>query len=246
MPAPTELRLSPVKSVNYTETSSCGARRLQWGISVIHLVNSGVVTSPQETALVDRMSPANRVFHFQLIFSTLCFSWLAMQAVHEFGHVVHAWASAGRVERVVLHPLEISRTDVAPNPHPQFVAWGGPLWGSLIPLGVHLVLLRCQWPRAWLTASFAGFCLVANGAYLLGGSLFPVGDAQTLLDNGAPRLTLVSLGIAGLASGLYLWNGLGRHFGLGKPVAPPDRSAAWGISACAVVLLIAELLCVII
>jgi hypothetical protein len=192
------------------------------------------------------MSPVNRFLHFQLIFSMLCFSWLAMQAVHEFGHVVHAWTSGGRVERVVLHPLEISRTDVAPDPHPQFVAWGGPVWGSLIPLGIHLVLWRCQWSRAWLSAFFAGFCFIANGGYLLGGSLFPVGDAQTLLDNGAPRWTLAIFGIAGLASGLYLWNGLGKHFGIGKPVAPPDKCAAWGMSACAVVLMIAELLLVII
>jgi Peptidase M50B-like len=176
----------------------------------------------------------------------MAFSWLAMQAVHELGHVVHAWTSGGRVERVVLHPLEISRTDVTPNAHPQFVAWGGPVWGSLIPLGIHVVLLRCQWSRAWLSAFFAGFCLVANGAYLLGGSLYPVGDAQTLLDNGTPRWTLAIFGIAGLASGLALWHGLGKHFGFGQPVAPADKGAVWGMSACAVILLIAELLWVII
>jgi len=183
-----------------------------------------------------------RTFQFHVIVSTIAFSWLAMQVVHEMGHVVHAWTSGGGVERVVLYPLEISRTDVAPNPHPQFVAWGGPVWGSLTPLVIYVVLLRCQWSRAWLSAFFAGFCLVANGAYLLGGSLFPVGDAQTLLDNGAPGWTLAVLGITGLASGLALWNGLGKHFGLGKPVAPPDKAAAWGMSACAAVLLIAELL----
>jgi hypothetical protein len=54
-------------------------------------------------------------------------SWLAMQAVHEFGHMLHAWLSGGRVVQVVLHPLAISRTDVEPNPSPQFVVWGGPL-----------------------------------------------------------------------------------------------------------------------
>src|SRR5215471_11271445 len=119
------------------------------------------------------MSPANRILQLQLLASTVVFSWLAMQAVHEFGHVVHAWTSGGRVERIVLHPLEISRTDVAPNPHPQFVAWGGPVWGSLIPLGIHGLLQWRGWTRAWLSAFFAGFCLTANGAYLLGGSLFP-------------------------------------------------------------------------
>jgi hypothetical protein len=187
------------------------------------------------------MSPANRRIQFQLIASTMAFSWLAMQAVHEFGHVVHAWTSGGHVDRVVLHPLEISRTDVSPNPHPQFVAWGGPVWGSLIPLAIHGLLQWRGWTRAWLSAYFAGFCLIANGTYLLGGSLFPVGDAQTLLESGAPRWTLVFFGIAGLVSGLALWNSLGKHFGLGTSASNPDKFAAWGMTACAVVLMIAEL-----
>jgi len=187
------------------------------------------------------MSPANRILQLQLLASTVVFSWLAMQAVHEFGHVVHAWTSGGRVERIVLHPLEISRTDVAPNPHPQFVAWGGPVWGSLVPLIVHGLLWQRGWKCAWLSAFFAGFCLIANGGYLLGGSLFPVGDAQTLLDSGAPRWTLIVFGIGGVASGLALWNGLGKHFGLGKSAPQVDRSAAWRMTACAVALVIAEL-----
>jgi len=61
-------------------------------------------------------------FH-QLLFiaSLLALSWFAMMAVHEFGHVVSAFASGGAVERVVLHPLTISRTDVSPNPNPSIV-----------------------------------------------------------------------------------------------------------------------------
>ena len=188
------------------------------------------------------MSPANRRIQFQLIAATIVFSWLAMQAVHEFGHVAHAWLSGGLVERVVLHPLEISRTDVSPNPHPQFVAWGGPVWGSLIPLGTVAVLQWHGWARAWLSAFLAGFCLIANGAYLLGGSLFPVGDAQTLLESGAPRWALIVCGIAGLVSGLALWNGLGKHFGLGKSASDVDKSAAWGMTVCALVVLIIEML----
>jgi hypothetical protein len=188
------------------------------------------------------MSPANRRFQIQLIAATVVFSWLAMQVVHECGHVIHAWTSGGHVARVVLYPFEISRTEVTPNLRPQFVAWGGPLWGSLIPLGIHGLLPWRDWMRAWLSAFFAGFCLIANGGYLLGGSVFPVGDAQTLLENGAPRWTLVVFGIAGLASGLSLWNGLGKHFGLGKPASDIDKSAAWGMTAWAVALLIVELL----
>jgi hypothetical protein len=45
-------------------------------------------------------------------------SWYGMMAIHELGHVMGAWLTGGRVERVVLHPLAISRTDLAHNPRP--------------------------------------------------------------------------------------------------------------------------------
>lgn len=56
-----------------------------------------------------------------LIASTLLGSWLGMQAIHEVGHVLGATLSGARVVQVVLHPLTISRTDLAENPHPLFV-----------------------------------------------------------------------------------------------------------------------------
>ena len=61
-------------------------------------------------------------------------SWIGMQAVHELGHVLAASATGGTVQRVVLHPLTISRTDVSPNPSPLAVAWAGPLVGVILPL----------------------------------------------------------------------------------------------------------------
>ena len=43
-----------------------------------------------------------RRFHQLLsIASILAVSWLAMMAVHEFGHVVGAYLTGGHVERVV-------------------------------------------------------------------------------------------------------------------------------------------------
>ena len=60
----------------------------------------------------------NRFFQVLLIASTIGFSWLAMMAVHEFGHVLHLWVTGGTVDNVILHPLEISRTDPGKNPWP--------------------------------------------------------------------------------------------------------------------------------
>lgn len=135
-------------------------------------------------------------------------SWFLMQAVHELGHVLAAWATGGSVQRVVLSPLEISRTDVLPNPHPLAVAWAGPLVGVALPLAT-LPLFRRQ-ARARLVATFfAGFCLIANGAYIGLGSIAGVGDAGDILRHGSPRWLLVAFGVAAFAAGLGLWHSLG-------------------------------------
>jgi Peptidase M50B-like len=185
----------------------------------------------------------NRQLRTLLIVATLGMSWLSMQGVHEFGHMLHAWTSGGRVTRVVLAPLEISRTDVSPNPHPMLVAWGGPVWGCVIPVGLWVAVRAARWPRAWWLRFFAGFCLVANGAYLLAGAFFPVGDAESLIRAGTPTMALVAFGAATIIPGFALWNGLGTHFGFaGKssPAVPIDRRAAYGATAAFAAILVAE------
>lgn len=151
-----------------------------------------------------------------LITSTLIASWLAMMCIHEFGHVLHAWLTSGHVQRVVLHPLRFSRTDVSPNPCPLLVAIGGCLWGSLVPLLLWLTLRRIARVRgvAFLLRFFAGFCLLANGAYLASVLLTPVGDAGDLVQLGTPRWVLGVSGLAMSAIGLAMGNGLGPDFGL--------------------------------
>src|SRR3954453_20257592 len=98
-----------------------------------------------------------------------------MQAVHELGHVLCAWAGGERVDRVILHPLTISRTDASHDRHPLLVVWGGPLLGSALPLIV-LPFARTSPPApASLLRFFAGFCLLANGLYLGIGSFEGIG-----------------------------------------------------------------------
>lgn len=69
-----------------------------------------------------------------LVVSTLALCWLGMQVVHEVGHILAAWDGGERVERVVLQPLTISRTDASHDRHPLLVVWGGPLVGVILPL----------------------------------------------------------------------------------------------------------------
>ena len=151
-----------------------------------------------------------------LILATLALSWLAMQAVHELGHVAGAVLSGGQIERVVLHPLEVSRTDLSENPRPLLVAWLGPLAGVAVPT---IAAAVARWRRlrwAFLLQFFAGFCLVANGAYLGVGSLWAVGDAGDLLRYGSPIWLLWLFGLLAVAAGLWAWHGLGPAFGLGQ------------------------------
>ncbi len=182
-----------------------------------------------------------------LIGSFLPLCWLAMMAVHEFGHVSWAITSGGTVERVVLHPLTISRTDVSPNPSPLFVAWGGAVVGVVLPLGLLLALKLGSFKWTYLIQFFAGFCLIANGAYIGVGSFGKIGDAgdmlclhnscseNNMLRHGSPMWCLWLFGVITLPLGLYLWNGLGPHFGLGAAGGKVDHRAAY--ATCGLLLL---------
>jgi len=138
-----------------------------------------------------------------------------MQAIHEFGHVLTAWATGGSVVRVVLHPVAISRTDVSPNPRPLAVAWGGPLLGVLGPLLLVIVsrfIAVKRFDGRLYVDFFAGFCLIANGAYIGLGSFGRIGDAGDLLRHGSPQWLLVAFGVSAIAAGLLIWHlALERH-----------------------------------
>jgi hypothetical protein len=149
-----------------------------------------------------------------LCLTTLLLSWYLMQVVHELGHAAGAWLTGGRVTKIVLHPLEISRTDVRPNPQPAIVVWAGPLVGVALPVLIWLV--------SWMTARklnplvikvaqfFAGFCLIANGAYIAFGSFARIGDCGEMLRHGSPPWLLWLFGAVTIPAGLWFWHQLGR------------------------------------
>jgi hypothetical protein len=132
-------------------------------------------------------------------------AWLAMLALHEIGHALHALVSGGKIDRIAFPLFGFSRTDLSLDPHPQFVAWGGPVWGCLLPFVILSIAHATR--RAIGTArAFAGFCLIANGAYIGLGPAMTAGDPHDLLRHGAPTWTLIAFGIVAFTAGLYLWH----------------------------------------
>src|SRR5262245_3665802 len=132
-----------------------------------------------------------------LIITFIAFSWLAMQVVHEAGHVIVAGMTGAEVINVVLHPLVISRTDIGKNPHPLAVVWGGPLIGTILPLLAFGLAEVCRLPGVYLFRFFAGFCLVANGVYIgTGWLLADEADPWVMTKNGSPVWLLVIFGLA--------------------------------------------------
>jgi len=156
-------------------------------------------------------------------------SWLGMQVVHECGHALGALASGGRVTHVELKPWTISRTDVDPNPDPLFERWAGPIFGSLAPLAGWIVAHIRQRSWAYLLRFYAGFCLIANGAYLGIGAIWPVGDAADILRVQPARWPLLAFGVTTVIAGFLLWHRLGPAFGIGRERQPISRAHVVGV-----------------
>ncbi len=62
---------------------------------------------------------------------------------------------------------------------------------------------------------FAGFCLIANGAYIAGGSFDGVGDCGQMLLHGSAIWQLWLFGLVTTPLGFWLWHRQGPYFGLG-------------------------------
>jgi hypothetical protein len=168
---------------------------------------------------------------------------MGMMVVHEFGHVLLAWISGGAVARVVLGPLEFSRTDLRVNPHPLFVAWGGAVIGVALPLLVSGFWRLLRWPGWHIIQFFAGFCLVSNGIYLGVASFVPnAADPGDMIRAGGAQWPIVLFGIVAFPLGLLVWNGLGPHFGLGNEARPVPTSAAIATFGCLLAVIVVELL----
>jgi hypothetical protein len=175
----------------------------------------------------------------QIVFvvSLISLCWLGMMAIHELGHVTGAIITGGVVNRVVLNPVTISRTDVLPNPSPGIVVWAGPVMGSLLPIAI-LMIVRVQ--SIWRSTAkfFAGFCLIANGAYISIGSFDRIGDTGEMLRTGTPVWLMLLFGTVMIPAGLFNWHRTGsvKAF-FSNPSCVTDRMACSLVAILGFVLL---------
>lgn len=132
-------------------------------------------------------------------------SWYGMMATHELGHVAGAVVTGGIVQRVEFPLVGFSRTVVEPSPRPMVEVWMGPIVGAVLPMVMMIVCGQRGVMRA-IVRFFAGFCLIANGAYLGVGVFLRAGDAGDLVMLGAASWMLVVVGALAMSAGLWMWH----------------------------------------
>ena len=181
-----------------------------------------------------------RADQFLLIATLLPLCWLSMMAAHEGGHFLCARLTNGQVTSVVLHPFAISRTDVMPNPQPLIVCWGGPILGCIAPLFLWAVCRMLNARFAFLMRFFAGFCLIANGAYIGIGSFDGIGDAGELLRLGTSPPILWGFGLLTIPTGFLVWHGAGADFGFGPHAKAVDPAAPKLTTVLLIVIVVME------
>ena len=96
---------------------------------------------------------------------------------------------------------------------------------GLPAVGFLVVARLLRLPGLYLFRFFAGFCLIANGLYLLVDSFGRGGDGGTLIRSGAPQWMLLLFGFVTTPLGFWLWHGLGPHFGIGAASGRVSRKA---------------------
>lgn len=161
-----------------------------------------------------------RLHQVLLLAALVWLSWLGMMLAHETGHVLAADATGGQVQKVVWHPLALSRTDVNPNPCPRIVVWLGPVLGVALPLAVAGLMTVIRPSISYLFIFFAGACLIANGAYIAFGTLDEAGDAGDMIRLGTPLWLMWLSGLLASAIGLWLWHLVSPKLGFGKQPQP--------------------------
>ena len=85
-----------------------------------------------------------------------------------------------------------------------------------MPVVLWKAISAFRMPETFVVRFFAGFCLVANGAYIAVASIDRVGDGGEMLRRGSQMWQLWLFGALAVPLGIWIWHGQGVHFGLGR------------------------------
>jgi hypothetical protein len=107
------------------------------------------------------------------------------------------------------------------------VVWAGPVLGVVLPVVGWAVATALRLPGAFVLRFFAGFCLIANGAYIAVGSFDRIGDSGQMLRHGSASWQLWLFGLVTVPVGLWLWHRQGPHFGLGSAKGQVSAGVAY-------------------
>lgn len=163
------------------------------------------------------------------LLAIVCWVWLATLLVHELGHVVAAFATGGRIAAVELRPGWLPHTLVQPNPAPNLVLWSGFVMGIAAPqAAAWLVKLNIGLIDSSVR-SWAAFCVLFSGVYLVAGCWERLTDSGQLAAEGWPRWLLIAvgatLGVLGYARSRAAWIDAARRLERSRLTA--SHAVAW-------------------
>jgi hypothetical protein len=96
-------------------------------------------------------------------------------------------------------------------------------------------------PGSFVLRFFAGFCLIANGAYIAAGSFERVGDCGEMLRHGSPMWQLWLFGAITIPAGFWLWHRQGTGFGFGSANGEVDVRVAYATLVASLALVVVGL-----
>jgi hypothetical protein len=85
----------------------------------------------------------------------------------------------------------------------------------VVPLAIAAAVSFIRLRAAYLTWVVAGFCLIANGAYIGIGAFHPIGDAEELVAHGMQRWPMGAFGLLAVGSGFWIWHRVSPRLGFG-------------------------------
>ncbi|MDF1843199.1 MAG: M50 family metallopeptidase [Rubripirellula sp.] len=157
---------------------------------------------------------------------TAIWAWTVMTMAHELGHVLAGIVGGGKLIYLELRPWHLPDSQFVGDPFPWVTLWAGPVLGSLVPLGIAVLIKR---PATWF---IAWFCLLANGLYLLLGLLSggPELDTNKLIRAGSSTAALAIIALIATTFGYWKLRGVCRV--MSRPEPAPEFGAALRKTPC--------------